>query len=206
MERGHFMQTTAWLVSRELTDAAGRDTRLQEDGDSEYFSRVVLASSGVKFVPEAKAFWRNTGMRGLSYIGTSREKVDAHFLSMRLQISNLRALEDSERVRTACLRYLQNFMIYVYPERPDLFEQAQEIAQELGGRVEAPVLSWKYAYFQKAFGWGAAKQLRFLLPNLKRGFNIWWDKQMFCLGNRNGQVQAGPNPAALPAEEESIRK
>ena len=40
-----YMQTASWLVSRELTEAAGPwDTRLLGDDDGEYFCRVLLAS------------------------------------------------------------------------------------------------------------------------------------------------------------------
>ena len=45
------MQTATWLVSRDLTDAAGPwDTRLLSDDDGEYFCRVILASNGTRFV------------------------------------------------------------------------------------------------------------------------------------------------------------
>src|SRR5271168_1163157 len=43
------MQTATWLVSRELTEAAGPwDTRLSHDDDGEYFCRVILGSDGVR--------------------------------------------------------------------------------------------------------------------------------------------------------------
>ena len=106
------MQTATWLVSRELSEAAGPwDTRLLGDDDGEYFCRVLLASDGVRFVPEAKVYYRGPGVafRSLSYIGRSDRKLEAHWLSMRLHIDYLRSLEDSERVRDACLTYLQNF-------------------------------------------------------------------------------------------------
>ena len=50
------MRTATWLVSRELTEAAGPwDTRLLgDDDDNEYFCRILLASDGVRFVPDAK--------------------------------------------------------------------------------------------------------------------------------------------------------
>ena len=41
------MQTATWLVSRELTEAAGPwNTELAVDDDGEYFCRVLLASDG----------------------------------------------------------------------------------------------------------------------------------------------------------------
>ena len=43
MEENIYMQTATWLVSREVTEAAGPwDTRLLGDDDGEYFSRVLL--------------------------------------------------------------------------------------------------------------------------------------------------------------------
>src|SRR5207253_550046 len=56
------MQTATWLVSRELTLAAGPwDTRLLGDDDGEYFCRVLLASDGVRFVPGARVYYRRSG-------------------------------------------------------------------------------------------------------------------------------------------------
>jgi glycosyltransferase involved in cell wall biosynthesis len=194
MEQNVFMQTTSWLVSRELTLAAGPwDTRLLADDDGEYFCRVIGLSDCVKFVPGAQTFWRNTGVHGLSYLGLSQEKIKAHFVSMESQIAHLRKLEDSSRVRAACLRYLQNFLINIYPERRDILKQAQQLAAALGGTLGAPALSWKYAYVQKVFGWGVAKRMRLFLPNLKRGLGIFSDKIMFALEAKAAPERRGCN-------------
>ena len=49
------MQTATWLVSRELTEAAGPwNTSLLGDDDGECFCRVLMASNGVRFVPDAR--------------------------------------------------------------------------------------------------------------------------------------------------------
>jgi hypothetical protein len=63
---------------------------------------------------------------------------------MQLQIGYLRAIEDSERVRAASLNYLQTWFIHFYPERVALVKQLEQLAATLGGRLEAPRLSWKY--------------------------------------------------------------
>src|SRR5207244_8322155 len=61
------MPPATWLVSRELTQAAGSwDTRLSFDDDGEYFCRVVMASDGIHFVPDAKTFYRTSGFYSLS--------------------------------------------------------------------------------------------------------------------------------------------
>ena len=55
MGQNLYMQTATWLVSRELTEAAGPwDHRLPRDNDGEYFCRVIRASDGVHFVPGAR--------------------------------------------------------------------------------------------------------------------------------------------------------
>jgi glycosyltransferase involved in cell wall biosynthesis len=159
MEQGAFMQTTVWLVSRKLTEAAGPwDNRLTLDDDGEYFSRVILASQGVRFIPQARSFYRISGTNSLSYVGLGRGKLDSQLLSLELQISHLRAVDDSPRVRTASLNYLQRNLICFHPDRPDLVARARDLAVALGGQLAAPALAWKYAWLQKLFGWQFAKR------------------------------------------------
>ena len=66
-ENNAHMQTATWLVSRELTHAAGPwDARLLNNDDGEYFCRVLGASNGVRFVPDVKVFYRQVGSNCLS--------------------------------------------------------------------------------------------------------------------------------------------
>jgi len=179
------MQTATWLVSRELTEAAGPwDTRLSSDDDGEYFCRVLLASEGVRFVPEAKVYYRASGSESLSHIGFSDKKRDAQWRSMLLHIRYLRSLEDSERVRAACVTFLQNWMTWFYPGRPDIFAQAEEMARNFGGKIEAPRLSWKYSWIKALFGWGFATRAQMSLRNLKWTCVRLWDRAMFRLQDR----------------------
>ena len=158
MQLNLHMQTGTWLVSRELTEAAGPwNTQLLGDDDGEYFCRVLLASDGVRFVPDAKVYYRASGTTSLSYIGRSQKKMEAQWHSMQMHVEYLRSLEDSERVRTACVQYLQNWLIFFYPERLDLVNQAQQLAAKLGGTLKTPQLSWKYSWMERLFGWRVAK-------------------------------------------------
>ena len=62
LQHNLYMQTASWLISRELAEAAGPwDIRLLGDDDGEYFCRVLLASEGVRFVPESKVYYRSAG-------------------------------------------------------------------------------------------------------------------------------------------------
>jgi len=183
------MQTATWLTSRELTEAAGPwDTRLHVDDDGEYFCRVLLASQGTRFVPEARVFYRVATSNRLSHIGVSDKKKNALLLSIKLHIQYICSLEDSERVRRACLTYLQTWYDNFYPERPDLVAEMQGLAARLHGRLEVPRLRWKYAWIRPVLGWKAAKRSQMILPQIKTMLLRHWDRAMHCLEVRDGQA------------------
>lgn len=186
MSENLHMQTATWLTSRELAEAAGPwDKRLISDDDGEYFCRVLRASEGTRFVPEARVFYRVTSINRRSYIGPSDTKLDALFLSMKLHVQYLRSFEDSDRVRRACLAYMQNWLLYFYPERPDIVAELQELAAQLQGRLGQPQLRWKYAYLRPILGWKAAKWAQLVFPKMRDSAVMYWDKAIGKLEMRN---------------------
>jgi glycosyltransferase involved in cell wall biosynthesis len=187
------MQNATWLVSRELAEAAGPwDTRLHYDQDGEYFARVLLASEGTRFVPETGIFYRVTTTNRISYIGNSDKKKDSLLRSLKLHIQYLRSLEDSERVRKACLVYLQTWYLNFYPERPDSVAELQSLAAQLQGHLEEPRLRGKYAWMKPVFGWQAAKWAQTALPQLKASCMRHCDKAMYRLGTRGSSLAMPP--------------
>ena len=192
MEQNVYMQTATWLVSRELCEAAGPwDTRLLGDDDGEYFCRVLLASDGVRFAPGAKVYYRQAGPGSLSYVGASDKKRDAQWISMELHMGYLRSLEDSKRSRAACVTFMQNWMVSFYPERLDIFEKAKELAQELGGQIQVPRLSWKYSWIQALFGRYLARRSEMKLQGLKWSMASNWDKVLCRFEKSKPTAQLG---------------
>lgn len=174
------MQTATWLVTRELTEAAGAwDTRILRDNDGEYFSRMILLSDGVQFVPDAKVFYRKTDRTRVSHIGRSKPKIESQFLSMQLHVKYLRSLEDSERTRAACVRYLQVRLSNSYPDCPEVVAKAQDLARSLGGELLIPRLRWKYAWMQPLVGYNAAKRVQLALPQLKVALLRMYDRILY---------------------------
>jgi hypothetical protein len=102
---------------------------------------------------------------------------------MELHIAYLRSLEDSQRSRAACVRFLQNWMVFFYPERLDIFRQAQVMAKELGGEVDVPRLSWKYSWVRALFGWRLARRAQLFLPSVRWSLVKFWDKTLLRLEN-----------------------
>jgi glycosyltransferase involved in cell wall biosynthesis len=179
-EHNLFMQTGTWLTSRELSEQAGPwDMRMMGDDDGEFFFRVIRGAAGIRFVPDARVYYRVSGANRLSYINRSDKKMEAQFLGMQVQIGYLRALADDARVRAACVTYLKNWLVNFYPHRMDLVAAAQKLAAELGGELPPPQLSWKYRWIQKTLGWRAARGAQVNYNEWKAAARRSWDRVMF---------------------------
>lgn len=180
MGQDQHMQTGTWLVSRELTEAAGPwDIRLSLDDDGEYFCRVLLASRGTRFVTGTGIYYRQSGSSSLSFVGNSDKKKNSLLRSIKLHIQYIRSLEESERVRKACLAYLQKYYEYFYPDKTDVVRELQGLATQLQGQLEEPRLRWKYAWMQKVWGFETARQAQLHLPQFKARLVRCWDKTLF---------------------------
>lgn len=206
MGQNHYMQTANWLVSRDLTEAAGPwDPRLLTDDDGEYFSRLLLGSNGVRFVSDAKVYYRSFGFNSLSDVGKSSQKLEALWLSMRLQIGYLRSLEQSERVDVACLQYLRTWLPHFYSDRLDIVTEAEEMAKTFGMALGMPSLSWKYSWIARSFGFSFAKCTQRLLRKGGCFIEKQSDSLLFRVERRllTSKYQASPSiqdppPSPLP--------
>ena len=154
------------------------------DDDGEYFCRVLLACNKVQFVSEAKVYYRTSGPNSLSYIGHSDRKKVALLCSLELHIQYIRSLEDSPRVRAACVTYLQNWVYFFYPDRPDLMKHVERIAECLGGQLVRPTLSWKAVWTSILVGRQRAKRAQVLLAQMKWSLARLWDMFLFQVDGR----------------------
>jgi glycosyltransferase involved in cell wall biosynthesis len=191
------MQNATWLVSRELTEAAGPWLEsLRYDQDGEYFTRVLAASEGTRFVPGTGIFYRVSprGVR-ISHVGRSNAKKESLLVSMKLHVHYLRSLEESERVRKACLTYLQTWYPYFVPDRQDLMAELQSLAAQLNGRLEMPRLGGKYEWMKPIIGRKAARWTESSLQGFRDSCKRHFDHAMYKLEAR--QWRARPGGGAL---------
>ena len=181
MEHNAHMQPATWLVSRELTEAAGPwDTRLTLDDDGEYFGRVLTASAGTRFVSGARTYYRITGSGSLSYIGQDDRKLDSQCLSCLLQVSSVLSLDESVRSHAACVKYLQKYVTMFF-RRPDLIQRIDRVSRELGGHLVPPRPSPRYAWIHGLFGLEAAMKSQRWYNSVKWSAARAWDRGLFAI-------------------------
>jgi hypothetical protein len=119
------------------------------------------SSPGVitRFVPQGVLSERV--IEPVSRIGESQKKKTALLLSLKLHLKYLRSHEESERVQTACMTYLQAGITILIQTGRDMVAEMRDLARQLGGSLEVPRLPWKYAWIPPSFGWPAAKRAKF---------------------------------------------
>jgi glycosyltransferase involved in cell wall biosynthesis len=169
VDQNLWMAIESWLVSRGLTEMAGPwNETLYRDNDGEYFCRVLSCSRRTRFIPEARCFCRMGTFSSISHgLSLTDRKLNSESISILSYIQRLRTMEDSPRTRAACLKLLQRWAIYFYPERPDLLGQLEYMATDLGGRLGPPTMRAKYRWLQKTLGWRIAKKAQHALPVLR---------------------------------------
>jgi glycosyltransferase involved in cell wall biosynthesis len=178
-----WMHPASWLVSRRLTEMAGLwNERLSFDDDGEYFCRIVSVSEKVKFVPEAKCYYRVGNSASLSS-NRSDKALESLVFSIRLCFKHLRSIEDSERTKNACLKYLENRITDFYPGKPEIIKKINQLAWELGGNISTPRESWKFILAQNLFGWKMANNMKSVLWESEILLRRNWDKLLYILSH-----------------------
>ena len=159
LESDAMMHPAAWLTPRELSDRAGPwDESLTLDDDGEYFTRIVLASKGVRFCPTAVSFYRSRLAGSLSD-AKSDSAWDSALRSLELSSSLLRLAEDSPQTRRARATAFQQFIYSSYPNAPTSRKRAGKHVAELGGSSLEPPGGPSFQAARRLLGWRLAKRL-----------------------------------------------
>ncbi|MBD3296370.1 MAG: glycosyltransferase, partial [Candidatus Omnitrophica bacterium] len=158
-----------WLIPRKILEKTGYwNEQLSLDDDFEFSIRVLLASSGVRFAPGAKLYYRKGNITSMS--GTfSREALESAYLTTSLGRDHLLEREDSSRMRKLLADRFQGWVFKMYPENKDLSDKCEEAVKELGGshkkaaggvlfKILNSFLPWKLIrkmqVFAYKYGWG----------------------------------------------------
>jgi glycosyltransferase involved in cell wall biosynthesis len=165
---GGMMHPAAWLVPRATADAAGPwQESLSLDDDGEYFTRVLLRSSGVRFVSSARAFYRSHDGPRLS-ASRGRHAAVSSFTSCRLKDSALLAVEDSARTRHALACNYRRFCWDQLAAAPDLAQLAYRRWLELDPTLVPPAGTRIHRLLGPLCGWRGARRVELFLARLRR--------------------------------------
>lgn len=179
-ERNKWMAIETWLVSRELTESVGPwDVSLIRNNDGEYFSRVICQCDGIRFVPEARSYVRRTNQSSITSqdICLSQAQLNSLMASFTKQIGYLRSLADDARARAACVKLLQDTLVWFYfNEKWNLVDQAMQMAAELGGQLEIPADSRKYSLVERLLGRRFTRRGRALAHTVRARLVVGCDK------------------------------
>ena len=159
-ERNAMMHPAAWLVPRALVEKAGPwDESLSLDDDGEYFTRIVLASHGVRFCHGGLSYYRS-GQSGSLSQSKSEQAWAAAFCSLELAVSHLLKAEDSPRTRHACATVLQRYIYEAYPRAIACRSSANRQITTLGGSELQPDGGPRFQLARHVLGWRLAKRLQ----------------------------------------------
>ncbi len=163
---GVMLQCGIMLMPRKLIDMAGLwDERLILFNDTEFFTRVLLASKGVRFSEGAKLYYRSGQINSIS-AGRTRKYYESTFLATNLIAKHLLAIEDSNRIRKLISNTFLMQYYHMYPKFPDLIKQHEEKISLYGyGTLEADG-GRIFKRLSKILGWRSAKKIQLFFYEL----------------------------------------
>jgi glycosyltransferase involved in cell wall biosynthesis len=157
------MATAAWLTPRTLIDRVGpwatefgRNNSLD---DMEYFARVVLASSVVRFCPAAKSYYRS-GIQGSLSRRRGNDGWAAMYASVHLTADRLLAKTTSPEAKLAAATSLQHLIYESYPQVPEHRKAAEGRIRLLGGTDLRPEAGSRTRLLHRLIGWKATNRLK----------------------------------------------
>jgi glycosyltransferase involved in cell wall biosynthesis len=158
-EQTAMMQPGAWLTPRGLVEQAGPwDETLSVNDDGEFFARVVLASDGIRFCPDAVVHYRSDHGPTLSRQRGARA-LESVFRATELITGRLLAADRSPRSVAAAAYAWKWTAFELLPEEPARAEEALRRCAALGGSPRPYPAGPRLRALASVLGWRRAKQL-----------------------------------------------
>lgn len=157
---GYTIPVHAWLLPRHIVDDIGpfsEDLRVMED--HEYFARVVLRASGMRYSDGACCYYRSFHGRSLSRL-RDRSASRSMLQCVRLIESHLLAGEVPAARRRIAADYYQWLIYKLYPDHPDLMALAEARVRALGGSQIKPLMGRRAQALSRIVGWKIVQRLR----------------------------------------------
>lgn len=166
---GAMMQTGCWLTPRHIIELAGpwnETLKKNPNDDGEFFCRVLLQSSGIKFCSDAKVFYRFHSNDRVS-TGKNQTAVTSLLETCVLYEKNILQKEDSERTRKAVAASYAYFMYNFYDYFPSLAQLAAQHIRRLGFKNLPAIGGKNFIRISKIIGFQNSLHLRAVLKGLR---------------------------------------
>ena len=160
------VSNSAWLTPRSVINRAGPwDSSVDVDDDGEFFTRVVLASTGIRYVRDVSTYYRR--IPNTITVSSNRSRKALIGWMNAIDSKRFHAFDAAHRyqapseifdmLRLGIARQYVVLATEAHPTHGDLVSSAEERAQDLGLSTPPPMWgTWKGELIQKALGWKAA--------------------------------------------------
>ncbi len=158
----NFIQTNCWLVPRSIINQSGpwRNYRCPDD-DGEFFSRVILASEGIVYVPDILNFYRRQNSEHKLSSNSNKKYLQNTLLTIDLKYQYLKPFHNSYKLNMAFAKQYLDFAVYNYPSNTLLSNIAFKKYKRLNHKVDLPLLGGKCIELSKSiFGWRIIRLLK----------------------------------------------
>jgi len=153
------MAISSWLTNRSLIEKAGLwDETLTINQDGEFFCRVLVSAKKIIYESKGKVFYRQPEEGNVSQ-QKSFKAAESLLDSYCSYEKNVFKVERSERVKKSLKKVYQKFLYDIYPEYPELLQQAKNRIRDLGINEKTFIGGPKFRLLSKLLGFETA--LRF---------------------------------------------
>lgn len=163
------MQCALWLIPRKILEKSGLwNEKLSLINDFEFFTRVILAATEVRFAADATLYYRS-GIKNSLSAKTTRHAVESAVLSAQLAVDALLKKQDNATTRSVAANCLINLAYQYALAYPDLLKPIEQRVKQLGGSSLAYRGSKATALLAKLLGWKTTQKLQRLYRKQQGG-------------------------------------
>ena len=157
------MIPAGWLGSRQLFESIQPwDSSLLINQDGEYFTRAIVASTGVILEPESRVYYRSEMQGSVSQF--KPHKAPSLFASIESFEQTVLQLGNDSDIKTLISNHYMGFIYRVYPLVPELRVEAQAKIKQYGKPTRRNDVAESYLAqtISAIFGWKLLVQLRLI--------------------------------------------
>ena len=170
-DRWGMVSLHSWLVPRAVAERAGPwDPAVIQDQDGEYFARVLLASTGVRWEPEGWAYYRKFSRPGSVSSGRSerhlRGRLRAVDSKARHVMPQTTAANRAQAAAALARQYL-SIAFQAHPTLPGVVQEAEWKSRRLGGHSTDFLVQSRVRWIEPVVGWKGARWLSYWYHRLK---------------------------------------